>query len=395
MSLIQEKLAQAVGLLKEFRIDCWITFVRETSMLTDPTLPFLAPSDLTWHSALVVTASGERVAIVGKYDKQMLDEAKAYDEVIAYVEGFRKPLQELLRRIKPASIALNYSTDSEIADGLTHGMFLTMQEVLRELGMHERMVSAEPVISALRQRKTETELNAMRKAIAQTEEIFALVAEHIRPGMTEATIADFMKREVARRGLTFAWNEATCPAVFTGPDTANAHYHPTERRVEQGHILNMDFGVKVDSYCSDLQRTFYVLRPGETDAPVEVRKGFNTITRSIEAARALMRPGAKGVDVDGAARRVIVEAGYEEFPHGLGHQVGRFAHDGTALLGPAWEKYGKKPFQVLEEGMVFTIEPRLTVPGYGVVTIENMVVVRASGAEYLSTPQTELRLLRS
>jgi Xaa-Pro aminopeptidase len=108
-----------------------------------------------------------------------------------------------------------------------------------------------------------------------------------------------------------------------------------------------------------------------------------------------MKPGAKGVEVDGAARRVIVEAGYQEFPHGLGHQVGRFAHDGTALLGPAWEKYGKKPFQSLEEGMVFTIEPRLTVPGFGVVTIENMVVVRASGAEYLSTPQTELLLLRS
>src|SRR5512145_1335418 len=70
-----------------------------------------------------------------------------------------------------------------------------------------------------------------------------------------------------------------------------------------------------------------------------------------------------------ASRRVLRERGFEEFPHGLGHQVGRFAHDGTALLGPAWEKYAQKPFRKLEPGMVFTIEPRLTVPGRGVVTI--------------------------
>jgi Xaa-Pro aminopeptidase len=73
--------------------------------------------------------------------------------------------------------------------------------------------------------------------------------------------------------------------------------------------------------------------------------------------------------------------------------VGRFAHDGTALLGPAWEKYANKPFEAIEERMVFTIEPRLTVPGRGVVTIEEMVLVTADGAEYLSDPQKELILV--
>lgn len=94
------------------------------------------------------------------------------------------------------------------------------------------------------------------------------------------------------------------------------------------------------------------------------------------------------------ARRVLRETGFEEFPHGLGHQVGRFAHDGTALLGPAWEKYAGKPFKKLEVGMVFTIEPRLTVPGRGIATVEEMVVVTATGAEFLSTPQRRLGLVR-
>jgi Xaa-Pro aminopeptidase len=73
--------------------------------------------------------------------------------------------------------------------------------------------------------------------------------------------------------------------------------------------------------------------------------------------------------------------------------VGRFAHDGTALLGPAWEKYAQKPFQPLEEGMVFTVEPRLKVKGRGVVTIEEMVVITKSGAEFLAEPQKELILI--
>jgi Xaa-Pro aminopeptidase len=121
-----------------------------------------------------------------------------------------------------------------------------------------------------------------------------------------------------------------------------------------------------------------------------VQRGFDTIVRAIEESRGAMRPGVTGQSVDAVGRRVITDSGYEEFPHGLGHQVGRFAHDGTALLGPAWEKYAKKPFVPLEEGMVFTLEPRLTVPGRGIATVEEMVVVRADGAEYLSTPQKTL-----
>jgi Xaa-Pro aminopeptidase len=127
--------------------------------------------------------------------------------------------------------------------------------------------------------------------------------------------------------------------------------------------------------------------------PPEVRKGFDTIVDTVESSRRAIRPGATGLEIDALARRKLAAAGYEEFPHALGHQVGRFAHDGTALLGPAWEKYARKPFACLEPGMVFTIEPRLTVPGRGVVTIEEMVVVTASGAEYLSTPQKELLLI--
>jgi Xaa-Pro aminopeptidase len=297
--------------------------------------------------------------------------------------------------MNPASIAVNYSRDSEIADGLTHGMYLTLLDILSEINFQDRIVTAEKVISALRQRKTKSEIKHIKEAIRQTEKIFAKAAKYIKSGMTEEQIAQFMRTEVKKAGLELAWDPQVCPAVFSGPDTAGAHYNPTKRKVKPGHVLNMDFGVKVNHYCSDLQRTFYVLKPGEKKAPFEVQKGFDTIVESIERSRLAMKPGVRGIEIDSISRQVLRENGYEEFPHALGHQVGRHAHDGTALLGPAWEKYAQKPFHPLEERMVFTLEPRLTVQGYGVATIENMVVVTATGTEYLSTPQKKLILISS
>jgi len=394
MTLIQEKIKQATGLLKEFGVDCWITFTRESEICGDPTLVFLAPGPVTWHSAFIIAADGQTRAIVGLYDKKGVEETGAYDKVVGYVTGIKEPLLEYLRQTSPQTIAVNYSKTSEICDGLTHGMFLTLQDFLAEAGMADRLQSAEKIVSALRERKSAAEIAWMKEAVRATEEIYALAGRFIAPGKTERDIADFILGEAARRELPTAWGQATCPAVFTGPDTAQAHYSPTGRTVLRGHVLNMDFGVKVNGYCSDMQRTFYILNEGEKAAPEDVLKGFRTIVRAVEESKKAMKPGVLGFEIDTVARSIITDAGYAEFPHALGHQVGRYAHDGTALLGPAWEKYAQKPFQKLEEGMVFTIEPRLTVPDRGVVTIEEMVVVTQDGAEWMGPPQKEIYLVK-
>ena len=394
MTLIQEKVKQAAGLLREFGVDCWITFTRESEICGDPTLVFLAPGHVTWHSAFIVCADGRTRAIVGLYDQKGIEETGAYDKVVGFVTGIKGPLLEFLKEVNPITIAVNYSQASEICDGLTHGMYLTLREFLAEAGMADRMVSAEKIVSALRERKSAAEIGWMKQAVRATEEIYDLVGRFIAPGRTESEIAAFILAEAERRKLPTAWGRATCPAVFSGPDTAQAHYSPTGRTVEPGHVLNMDFGIKVEGYCSDMQRTFYILAPGETAAPEDVMKGFRTIVRAVEESKKAMKPGVAGFEIDAVARSIIVGAGYAEFPHALGHQVGRYAHDGTALLGPAWEKYAQKPFQELEEGMVFTIEPRLTVPGRGVVTIEEMVVVTKDGAEWMGRPQKDIILVK-
>ena len=393
MSLIQEKVAQAAALLRELDLPCWLTFVRETGILPDPVMPFLAPGHVTWHSAFLVPATGRAVAIVGQYDRKAIEETGAYGRVEGYVQGYKPALLAALRGLDPNAIAVNYSEDSEVCDGLTHGMFLTLRRVLAEIGYADRLVSAERLVAALRARKTPQELARIRAAVLETERIFDEVGRFLAPGRTERDVADLVARLRAERGLETAWEAATCPAVFTGPDTAGAHYGPTSRAIARGHIVNMDFGVRSEDYCADLQRTFYVRREGETSVPEPVARGFGTIAQAIESARRALRPGVAGRDVDRVAREVVTSAGYEEFPHALGHQVGRFAHDGAALLGPTWEKYGGRPLVPVEEGMVFTLEPRLTVQGYGVATVEEMVVVTRDGAEFLSGPQTTLRVV--
>lgn len=393
-ALIREKTEQAVHILKETGIDCWLTFTRESEICGDPILVFLAPGHVTWHSTFIITSSGRKKAIVGLYDQKGIQETGAYDSVDSYITGIKELLQGYLKEIQPQTIAINYSKNSEISDGLTYGMYLVLSDFLKDLGYEDRLISAERITSALRERKSPSELQAMKAACAETERIFQLVRKFIAPGKTEKEIAAFMLNQVKERQLQTAWAEATCPAVFTGPETAQAHYSPTDRLIKPGHVLNMDFGVKVDGYCSDLQRTFYIMDKEETQVPFEVKKGFETILKTIEECRQAMRPGVQGLVIDQLARQIVTGAGYEEFPHALGHQVGRFAHDGTALLGPTWEKYADKPLHSLEPGMVFTLEPRLTVPGRGVVTIEDMVVVTETGAEFLSQPQTELMLIK-
>jgi Xaa-Pro aminopeptidase len=388
--LIEEKVEQAIGILKENQVDCWITFVRESGIVHDPMLDYLISADVTWHSAFIITKSGETFAIVGQMDTPTIDDLGVYTHVQGYVEGIKEPLTKAIRKIDPSSVALNYSTGSEISDGLTHGMYLTLHQFLLGIGYADTIVSAEKITSSLKARKTDYELERMTRAIEHTLDIIEMASSFIAPGKTEKEIAEFMIQEVEKRNLGFAWEKSHCPAVFTGPETAEAHYKPTDRKVEPGHVLNMDFGIKFEEYCSDIQRTFYILEKGESQVPEDVQKGFDTIVTAIELARHAIKPGIQGVEIDKIAREYIVSQGFKEFPHGLGHQVGRFAHDGTALLGPAWEKYAQKPFQPLEEGMVFTIEPRLKVPGRGVVTIEEMVVITKDGAEFLTEPQKKL-----
>ncbi len=395
MSILQEKAIQATSILSELGIDLWLTFVRETSGVRDPVLDFLiGPGDLTWQSALMFTKAGERIAIVGNLEKNEIEKLDVFDTVLGYDEGIRLLLRETISRINPDEVAVNTSHNNVQADGLTHAMYEMLLGYLSDSPYADRLTSAEPVINALRGRKTQTEVERIRKAVEITDEIYHKTFERVRVGMTEKDVAASMHAQMTEAGVGFAWPRESNPAVNSGPESPVGHSGPTDIQIQPGHILHWDFGVKYEGYCSDIQRVAYVLREGETTAPEEVQRGFETVRQAIEAARAAMKPGVQALEIDTIARKIVTEAGYPEYKHALGHQLGRVAHDGGALLGPLWEKYGDSPKLPLEVGQVYTIEPSLIVPGYGVIGLEEDVVMTAAGAEYLGTVQEKLVLLR-
>jgi Xaa-Pro aminopeptidase len=203
-----------------------------------------------------------------------------------------------------------------------------------------------------------------------------------------------MQALAQEHNVGLAWSEGNCPAVNSGPNSPVGHSGPTGIKVEKGHLIHFDFGVKYQGFCSDIQRVCYVLREGESEPPPEVQRGFMTIRTAIEQSRQAMQAGSTGNAIDTISREIVADSGYAEYPYALGHQLGRVAHDGGALLGPLWEKYGDSPNQRLEVGQVFTIEPGLAVNGHGYIGLEEDVLVTERGAEYFDEPQKEIVLLK-
>jgi Xaa-Pro aminopeptidase len=392
--MIKEKIKQAFGILREEDMDCWLTFIRESSTVHDPVIDLIVGPNVTWHSAFILTSKGESIAIVGSLDKANQEDHGNYETIIGYLKSIEEDLIKTLNKINPNKIALNYSLNSPTADGLTYGMYQQLMKYLNGTPFASRIVSSEPLINKLRGRKSQTEIERVKKSINLTLDLFDRVGKFIKAGRTEKEVAQFLIDQVEKEGVELAWEKEHCPAVFTGPDTAGAHAGPTNREVKHGHVLNIDFGVKIDDYCSDLQRSWYILKPGETEAPAEVKHGFKTIEDSITKAAAALKPGVTGYEIDTIARNHIVEQGYEEYPHALGHQIGRVAHDGGGLLSPKWERYGTLPDQIVEESQLYTIEPRLPIKDYGIATVEEIVVITKDGCEFLSPRQKEIFLVQ-
>ncbi|RPI81575.1 MAG: M24 family metallopeptidase, partial [Chloroflexi bacterium] len=321
--IIREKVLQAVDILKEKDIDLWLTFARETTAGGDAMLPLIYGRDLTWQSALMITRTGERIAIVGHFEAETARRTGAYDTVISYHQSIREPLLETLVKLNPEKIAVNYSQNDPHADGLGYGLYLVLLGYLIGTSYAEKLVSAEEIIAAVRGRKSSAEIARVKSAVEVTEGIYREVFDYAKPGMTEKQIAGFMHDRVNQLGLSLAWTPESCPAVNAGPESPVGHAAPSDIKVERGHLLHFDFGVKKDDYCSDIQRMMYFLRPGETEPPKQVMKGFDTVVRAVKAAAAAIQPGITGKEVDDAARSIVTGTGYPEYMYGTGHHLGR------------------------------------------------------------------------
>ena len=391
--LLRKKIDQAIGLMREHQVDCWIAQLgQETWVHPDPIQPMVIGTSITWPSAFLITADGRTVALVGTGDVGNVRQVGAYDRVEGYVRDLEPELRRVLDELNPNSIAISYALSDYGADGITHGWFLKLQAMLRGTPHLERLTSAEPIVSALRGRKLPEEVARIRQAATATVEIFEAIGAWLRPGISERDVFEFAHAQMRRRQLAPSWDGAYDPGVHIGPQERLGHGAPGEAKATPGDLVHVDLGVTVDGFGSDLQRVWYLRRRGESVAPGPIGEAFAAVDAAIQAGAESLTPGRYGYEVDAAARQVIVDFGFPEPAFALGHMLGRVAHDGAGLLGPRWPRYGTAPEHRIEAGNVFTLEFALQPKdgSGGVVGLEEDVLVTETGADFLTPPQREL-----
>lgn len=386
LQIVKEKHDQLSEIMSENHIDCWIVFVRETAVNPDSVMDLVAGGDIVWESAFIFLNRDEKlkkIAIVGNFDVPAEKRKGIWDVVISYKEGISKPLLESISKFNPERIALNYSEDDVVADGLSHGMFLKISKVLADYT--HLFISAAPLIRAIRGKKSTTEVQLITEACKLTEVINKTISTKLKVGMSESEIQQLYYDEMDSSGVIEAWQRASCPAIDAGPDKEIGHVGPLENSfTKAGHTLHNDFGVKLQGYCSDLQRMWFFGK--EEELPEELKHAFETVRDSIIKSSEFIKPGVTGFSADKIARDHVISRGYEEYAHALGHQVGIYAHDGGVLLGPLWERYGDTPKGLVEEGNVFTLELHVKTEHYGTVSLEENIIVTKDGCRFLVPP---------
>ena len=244
------------------------------------------------------------------------------------------------------------------------------EQLLRQAAPGVELSSAEAVLGPLRAVKTSEELSSIERAVGVAEAALRATLPSLRRGMTEREAASELTLQLLRAGsepeLPFL------PIAASGPNSALPHAVPTDRRLQAGDLLILDWGATVDGYLSDLTRTFTV-----GDAAPNWHKVHRAVAEANAAGRAAARPGASCRDVDHAARSVIDAAGFgPAFLHRTGHGIGLEVHEPPYLRADN--------DAVLTPGMTFTVEPGIYLSGRGGVRIEDNVVITLGGGRTLS-----------
>ncbi|WP_025729568.1 M24 family metallopeptidase [Atopobacter phocae] len=291
-----------------------------------------------------------------RYTEQATHQAKEF-EVITHQAGW---IHELAPRLLKAGVR-DLAFESE---HVTYGMFDQLNEILSV-----SLVSTTNWIADIRQVKEPEELAIIQKACSIADEAFSFILDYIKPGQTEIEVAnalDFKMRELGATEVSFD------TIVASGVRGAMPHGVASDKVIEAGDMVTIDFGCYYKGYVSDMTRTFSIGTANE-----DLQKVHAAVLEAAQAGREAVKPGMTGIEVDRVVRDYLNEKGYGEyFTHSTGHGIGLEIHEGPAISSRSTVR--------LEPGHVITIEPGVYIPGLGGVRIEDDLLVTEDGAKVLT-----------
>ncbi|MBO6574056.1 MAG: aminopeptidase P family protein [Rhodothermales bacterium] len=380
-------------------VDGWLTVCRENN--NDPMARHVGCENAGGTAAFLFFRTGdgvEPVAISPAGEATSLAELGTH-RVVAIERGSSvwDAVVAELERYDVQSLAVNRGRRAA-ADGLSSLQWEALQAGLGP-AWSARLVSSEPLIVSWLAVKTPEEVAIMRRAAEVTAQWEVEAYAAAVPGVTtDLDIANFLEARMAEAGVGDAWSPAQNPAVNSGKD--RGHSHPTPRVIQPGDFIQTDFGIRVhDMWVTDIQRFAYVLGPEEVEAPPEAFRKWEAAIRGSRAAFAAMRPGAFGSEVDRAQREVLEESGSLPVMWSTGHPVGFWAHDVGPRLGGGHlgRELDRSPENELAPGMTFAFDGffswPLTDSTTKTISVEDMVVITETGAEWLTPPQEDLILI--
>ncbi|MDN3515224.1 MAG: aminopeptidase P family protein [Candidatus Brocadia sp.] len=249
--------------------------------------------------------------------------------------------------------------------------YLTLDQYRGIIGNIKRIhvVPTKGIIEKYRMRKTREELEKIRTAINIAERAYYAIQKKVTAGMSEKNLSDFLEYEIRNLGGEKSSFETICAA---GPRSSQPHARTTSRRIQEKEAILLDWGVSFQFYKSDLTRISFMDK-----ISAEFKKIYQIVLDAQSFAIDSVKPGRMAKDVDHAARNYIEKKGFGKcFGHGVGHGIGLEVHEGPVI--------NKRSKIILEEDMVFTVEPGIYIPGWGGVRIEDMILVTSSGCNVLS-----------
>lgn len=306
--------------------------------------------------ALLISQNKLILVTDSRYELDAGEQAPDY-EIILLREGFTRTLGNLLRRLGIRRVGVE-------------SQYLSLFDYNRLLKLsHVEFALTRGLIERLRLKKTSTEISKIQKAVDLCELVMKEIFSLIRPGITEKEVAWKIEEQVRISG---AEDVSFQPIVASGPNGAKPHAVPSDRHIGEGEPVILDMGTKLEGYCSDMTRTFF---QGEPNG--KFKEIYKIVREAQLRAISAIRNGVHSAEIDGIARKFISESGYgKEFGHALGHGVGLAVHEAPRL--------SPKSKDILQTGMVVTVEPGIYIPSLGGVRLENMVLVQENDCRVLN-----------